>query len=175
MLRLAVIAAIGMFSAASAAKTLMAQTTTPAPAVGAAESSTLRGPQSSDTAPETSTDAEVAKAADGHYWAQGTVDGTAVRFLVDTGASTVALTGEDARRLGFDPAALTYDVPIHTANGEGRAAHVHLASLSVAGARVEDVDAMVVQQGLSTSLLGMSYLGRLSRIEATPRALILRP
>jgi aspartyl protease family protein len=87
----------------------------------------------------------------------------------------VALTGEDARRLGFDPQSLTYDVPVHTASGATHAARIHLASLSVGGARVEDVDAMVVNQGLTTSLLGMSYLGRLSRFEATPQALILRP
>ena len=98
-----------------------------------------------------------------------------MRFLVDTGASVVALTGEDAKRLGFDPQFLTSNVPVHTAGGETRAARIHLSSLSVGGARVEDVDAMVVQQGLTTSLLGMSYLGRLSRFEATPQALVLKP
>ncbi len=142
------------------------------------EVSPLRGPEASDAAPvpePPATDAQVLKSPDGHYWAEGQVDGTRVRFLVDTGATSVALTSEDAQRLGFDPAALKYDVPVHTANGESHAARIRLANLSIAGARVEDVEAMVVDHGLSTSLLGMSYLGRLQRFEATQQALILRP
>jgi len=128
----------------------------PAPAAGAAE-------------------AAVSKAADGHFWAEASVNGARVRFLVDTGATTVALTEADARRLGLDPAELDYSTAVRTAAGETRAAAVKLASVSVAGARINDVDALVVREGLATSLLGMSYLGRLSRFEATQSALILRP
>lgn len=119
-------------------------------------------------------DASISRSPDGHYWAQATVDGRAVRFLVDTGASQVALTQADARRLGLAPERLTYDVPVRTASGEARAAAVTLRSVSVSGARVDGVEALVVREGLETSLLGMTYLGRLSRFEATPRALILR-
>jgi aspartyl protease family protein len=61
-----------------------------------------------------------------------------------------------------------------TASGQTRAASVKLASVSVAGAQVRDVEALVVEKGLETSLLGMSYLGRLSSFQATPRALVLR-
>jgi aspartyl protease family protein len=118
--------------------------------------------------------ASIAKASDGHYWAEAEVDGRRVRFLVDTGASAVALTLDDARRLGIDPKVLAYEYGVQTANGEARAALVKLASVTVAGARVKDVDAFVIEKGLETSLLGMSYLGRLSRFEATPGALILR-
>lgn len=172
MLRLAVVAAIGMLSAVNVAERVILQGGS-----AQAQAATLRGSETSDAPAldQTVGDAQVTKAADGHYWAQGQVDGTEVRFLVDTGASVVALTGEDAKRLGFDPQFLTFNVPVHTAGGEARAARIHLSSLSVGGARVEDVDAMVVQQGLSTSLLGMSYLGRLSRFEATPQALVLKP
>lgn len=119
--------------------------------------------------------AQVAKARDGHYWAEAMVDGRWVRFLVDTGASTVALTREDALRLGFDLDNLTYDRPVATASGKTMAAGVTLDRVSVAGARVDGVEALVVKEGLSASLLGMSYLGRLSRFEATPTSLILRP
>jgi aspartyl protease family protein len=98
-----------------------------------------------------------------------------VKFLVDTGATIVALTEADARRLGLDPAALDYETEVQTAAGETLAARVRLRSISVAGARVDDVDAVVVKAGLNDSLLGMSYLGRLSRFEATRSALILRP
>jgi aspartyl protease family protein len=119
--------------------------------------------------------ASISKAADGHYWAEGDVNGYQVRFLVDTGASAVALTADDARRLGINPNTLDYKYSVATANGDAKAAAVKLASVSVAGARVNDVDAFVMDHGLDSSLLGMTYLGRLSSFEATPQALILKP
>jgi aspartyl protease family protein len=127
------------------------------------------------SAPATGGPASLVKAADGHFWAEATVNGRAVRFLVDTGATTVALTGPDAQRLGLDLDTLDYDQPVTTASGTIRAALVELDYVSVAGARVEKVQALVLREGLSASLLGMSYLGRLSRFEATPTSLILRP
>jgi aspartyl protease family protein len=119
--------------------------------------------------------ARIARADDGHYWATGEVDGQQVRFLVDTGATAVSLTREDARRLGIDTRGLSYDYEVITAQGRAHAAAVTLDSLSVDGATIDDVDALVIDKGLETSLLGMSYLGRLSRFEATPTALVLRP
>jgi aspartyl protease family protein len=119
--------------------------------------------------------ARIARAEDGHYWATGEVGGQTVRFLVDTGATAVSLTPADARKLGFDPRALTYDYEVITAQGRARAASVRLDKLSVDGATVADVDALVIEKGLETSLLGMSYLGRLSRFEASPTALVLQP
>lgn len=133
-------------------------------------------PAAEPTAPP----AAVRKGEDGHFWAEAQVDGAGatpsrVKFLVDTGATTVALTPADAGRLGLDPDTLDYGLAVRTASGDTEAARVHLKSVSVAGARVEDVEAVVVREGLATSLLGMSYLGRLSRFEATRSALILRP
>ncbi len=119
--------------------------------------------------------ASIVKAADGHYWADADVDGHRVRFLVDTGATAVALTADDARRLGIDPSTLDYAYTVATANGAAHAAQVHLASIAVAGARVDNVEAYVLDRGLETSLLGMTYLGRLSEFQATPTSLILRP
>jgi aspartyl protease family protein len=119
--------------------------------------------------------AEVLKGPDGHYWAEATVNGRHVRFLVDTGATAVALTLDDARRLSIDPANLRFDHAVDTASGKSRAAVVELDYISVAGARVEHVPALVLESGLQTSLLGMTYLGRLSKFEATQTALILRP
>jgi len=117
----------------------------------------------------------IPKAADGHFWANASVNAHAVHFLVDTGATVVALTPEDAQRLGFDARNLTYDHKVATANGQTDAAAVTLATLEVGQSTVHDVQALVLKDGLSTSLLGMSYLGRLSRIEATPSSLILHP
>ncbi len=157
----ALISAQGMVSFASARAT---------PAVVSIEAAAVEA-----ESPASGQPAQIVKAADGHYWAQAQVDGRWVKFLVDTGASAVALTGDDARRLGIDLAALEYDRPVVTANGPTKAATVMLGHITIAGARVDDVQAMVVPHGLPTSLLGMSYLGRLSRFEATKTALILRP
>ncbi|MET3780534.1 aspartyl protease family protein [Brevundimonas sp. 1080] len=121
------------------------------------------------------TDTQVVKGADGHYWAEANIDGKAVRVLVDTGASVVALTRADALRLGVDPEPEAFTGRVQTASGVVRAAPVQLKTISVAGARVDRVEALVVEQGLEYSLLGMSYLGRLSAFSATPAGLTLRP
>jgi aspartyl protease family protein len=134
--------------------------------------------QTTDVAQAGSADgsaAQVLKAADGHYWAEASVNGHEIKFLVDTGASAVSLTTDDARRLGIDTASLNYDAKVMTAAGPARAARVKLDTVAVAGAQVRDVDALVIENGLNTSLLGMTYLGRLSQFEATQTAMILRP
>ena len=117
--------------------------------------------------------AHIARAADGHYWAEASVEGRALPMLVDTGAAAVALTPADARALGFDPAHLAYDRPVATAAGRTRAASVTLSRLSVGGVEVEAVPALVVREGLERSLLGMSYLGRLKRFSADAQGLTL--
>jgi aspartyl protease family protein len=172
MLRLAAIAVIGALSAGAAAQAVLALD-------HASQAAALRPAQSAAATPVVAAaegePAQVAKAADGHYWAEADVDGHEVHFLVDTGASAVALTPDDASRLGFDPASLAYTYQVATASGVARAAKVKLDSVSVAGAEVQGVDAYVIEKGLPTSLLGMTYLGRLSQFEATQTALILRP
>ncbi|MFN3513691.1 MAG: TIGR02281 family clan AA aspartic protease [Phenylobacterium sp.] len=168
MFRLAMLAVLGAVSAVGAAQALAAFEP------GRREPE-LRAAVLAEPAPAMGSAASIAKAADGHYWAEAEVNGSRVRFLVDTGASAVALTQADARRLGFEPDRLSYDYKVTTASGPARAAAVKLGRVSVAGASLSDVDALVIERGLDTSLLGMTYLGRLSRFEATQTALILRP
>lgn len=169
MFRLAVLALVGAVSAVGAAQ-----------AVAAFDPARLAN-VNTEVAPApfeaaaTGDPAQISKAADGHYWAEANVNGSRVRFLVDTGASAVALTAADAKRLGYDLSKLNFAYKVVTANGEARAAAVKLASINVAGAKVADVDALVLDKGLDASLLGMTYLGRLSRFEATRTSLILRP
>jgi aspartyl protease family protein len=122
----------------------------------------------------------VAKASDGHFWADAQVSGAQgatqdVHFLVDTGATAVALTPKDAEKLGIKAADLKYAHNVTTAGGQARAAAVTLASISINGARLENVQALVVSDGLDVSLLGMSYLGRLTRFEATRDTLRFEP
>lgn len=121
------------------------------------------------------TPARVLKGLDGHYWADALIEGRAVRMMVDTGASVVALTRVDAARLGLRLEPADFSGTVITASGPVRAAPVELQTVAVAGARVERVQALVVEQGLPHSLLGMSYLGRLSAFTATPASLTLRP
>jgi len=134
--------------------------------------------------PRAPTAQPIARSADGHFWAKGSAASQAgraeIRFLVDTGASSVALTPADAVRLGFKPDQLIYSRPVLTAEGEVRAAPVTLSRVAVGGAVVHEVKALVLQDGpqkhgASTSLLGMSFLGRLSRITATRDRLVLEP
>ena len=167
-LMLVCLAIVSAFGGAQAVLTFA-----PAPLRAAKAEATIRideipaapGPQS----------AAIRKSSDGHYWAMADVNGRAVRVLVDTGATAVALTPQDAERLGFRAADLHYGSSVITAAGATRAAPIHLASISVAGARLDNVDALVIEHGLDASLLGMSYLGRLTRFEATRTTLVLQP
>ena len=102
----------------------------------------------------------------GQYWVNGDVNGAIVPFLVDTGASQVALRLQDATAAGVRERDLVYSVTVQTANGETRAAPVRLRALQVGPITLRDVDALVVRDGLSVSLLGMSFLGRLQKFEA---------
>lgn len=117
----------------------------------------------------------VPKAKDGHFWLEASVNSKAVRFLVDTGASSVALTPADAQRLGFSVPNLNYNRTVMTASGKIKAASVMLNEVTIGNTPIKQVEALVISEGLETSLLGMSYLGRLNRIEVTRSSLILHP
>lgn len=102
----------------------------------------------------------------GHFTARGEVDGATVLFVVDTGATVVVLTREDAIRAGIAVDALSYDAPVSTANGTTTAARLRLDRLAVGDIERENVQAMVAREGaLEQSLLGMSFLSRLSSFE----------
>jgi len=110
----------------------------------------------------------------GHFWANARVNSGRVHFLVDTGASSVALTLNDAKKIGLKVRDLNYNVPVSTAGGTNYAASVTLKSVSIGAITLRDVDALVIREGLTTSLLGMSYLGELQKVEATRDTLFLR-
>ena len=97
------------------------------------------------------------------------------RFLVDTGATDLAPTRRDAIRLGLDPDRLHFDLTFRTANGLVKAAAVRLRRVVVGSTSVTDVRASVSQGDLAVSLLGMSFLSRLSGFEVTKGTLVLRP
>ena len=110
----------------------------------------------------------------GHFQANGKVDGRSVSFMVDTGASVIALTERDADRLGIRPTRNSYTASVQTANGVVRAAPVTLNMVDIGGLVVRDVRALVVPGGaLNENLLGLSYLTRLKRFEYSNNKLVL--
>ena len=110
---------------------------------------------------------------DGHYHIDAQVNGTPVRFVLDTGASMIVLTKADAVRAGIDPDALAYTGRAMTANGEVRTAPVKLDSMSIGPIADASVRAVVNDGEMDTSLMGMSYLQRWGRIEIADNTLTL--
>jgi aspartyl protease family protein len=110
----------------------------------------------------------------GHFQVDARVDGRRIDFMVDTGASTIALTAKDARKLGIHPSQSEYSVNVRTANGTVRAAPTNLSRVEVGGLVVRDVRALVVpDNALSENLLGMSFLSKLKRFEYASGKLVL--
>jgi aspartyl protease family protein len=99
--------------------------------------------------------------ADGHYHVYGTVNGTAVRFLVDSGSSDVVLSPADARMLGLQPEVMDYTMTAQTANGVVRGAPMRIQTLKVGPITIRDVPATVNQAEMPVSLLGLEFLRRL--------------
>ncbi|HOZ34245.1 MAG TPA: TIGR02281 family clan AA aspartic protease [Tabrizicola sp.] len=116
---------------------------------------------------------EVPRAEDGHYYLTLTINGTAVPFMVDTGATGMVLAGVDADRLGIDPESLSYLGEASTANGVVRTARVTLPTVELGPFRNQDFRAYVTEGALDQSLLGMDYLGQF-RMEFSGGKLILR-
>jgi aspartyl protease family protein len=110
----------------------------------------------------------------GHFSTDGRIDGRKVSFMVDTGASVIALTESSAALVGIRPARGDYNAPVSTANGVVKGARARLPSVDVGGIEVRDVEAMVLPDNvLSENLLGLSYLSRLRRFEFANGKLVL--
>lgn len=110
---------------------------------------------------------------DGHYYVNALINGVPINFVVDTGASQVVLTQNDARRAGIDVASLRYLGSASTANGQVQTASVMLDTVQIGQIRDRDVRAVVNAGQMQGSLLGMSYLSRFSKIEISGNQLIL--
>lgn len=111
----------------------------------------------------------------GHYVTTALINNSSIRVLVDTGATSVALSYEDAQAAGLQPNTLKFDVPVNTANGTGYAARVKLRKVAIGNVRVNDVDGLVLQKGaIDGTLLGMSFLSRLRSFSVENGKLILK-
>lgn len=114
--------------------------------------------------PTTPQGSEVRRSADGLFYVMAIVNGAPVKFLVDTGATMVVLTPDDARRAGVSPEEEHYNSSAETANGRTAMARVTLSELVVGDKRTRAVEAAVVRYNLPVSLLGQNWLAQLNSI-----------
>lgn len=111
----------------------------------------------------------------GHFVAAAEIKGKSIEMIVDTGASTVVLRHEDAKRLGVDTRKLRYTVPVQTANGSSYAARIELDNILIGNVSIKGVEALIAKPGsLHQSLLGMTFLSRLRSYEFAGDYLELR-
>lgn len=115
----------------------------------------------------------VPRARDGHYYLNININGEEVDFVVDTGATDIVLTREDATRVGLDPADLNFLGRAMTANGVVETAMVRLDEMALGPFTDRAVRASVNGGQMSQSLLGMSYLQRFDSIQIADNQLIL--
>jgi aspartyl protease family protein len=118
---------------------------------------------------------EIARTSAGDFDVMAQINGARVPMVLDTGASSVVLTRDDAKAAGLPLEVLAYTANIDTANGRTRAAPVRLDHIAIGGLVERSVEALVAQPGqLKTSLLGMSFLNRLQSWEVRGDRLLLR-
>jgi clan AA aspartic protease (TIGR02281 family) len=110
------------------------------------------------------------------FLVQAAVNGKAIDFIVDTGATHVLLRPEDAAKLGFTEGQLVFNQRARTPGGIVRTAPVVLDEIKIGQLTVRDVAAGVNKQsgGMATSLLGMSFLSRLRGYEVLGKRMVLR-
>ena len=117
----------------------------------------------------------MARSNGGEFAVSAEINGARVAMVLDTGASSVVLTRDDAKAAGLPLEVLNYSVNIDTANGRTRAAPVTLDRVAIGTLVEHSVEALVAQPGqLKTSLLGMSFLNRLQSWEVRGDRLLLR-
>jgi aspartyl protease family protein len=128
------------------------------------------------TSPDGTRELVIRRGPDGHFHLEADVNGVAVRFLVDTGATSTVLTEADAERSGIDISELRFNRPVQTANGTAFFAGARLESLEIGPYRVRDVPVAIMPENtLNISLLGMSTINRFGgwRIEGDRMVLTL--
>jgi len=116
----------------------------------------------------------LSESQDGHFHVYGSINGTRIAFLVDTGASDIVLDPTDARRLGIDLDNLKFDRPFGSANGIGYGAKTVVGGLAVGPITFSDVEVSINKAEMGSSLLGMAFLKRLKSYSVSGGKLVLR-
>ena len=147
----------------------LASTPRAAPVVATAQSAVAAQPSTAS-----SRTAVIGPSRGGHFRVEGRVDGRRINFMVDTGASVIALKAEDAATLGIRPIERDYTAMVRTANGALRVAPVELDTVEIEDLEVHNVAAVVLPPGaVNETLLGLSFLRRLRRFEYADGKLVL--
>lgn len=116
---------------------------------------------------------EIPVSSDGHYYMTAELNGKPVRFVVDTGATTIALSRQDAEKIGINTDDLAYLGQARTANGTVSTATVMIDSFRIGDLQDDRVPATVIDGEMDQSLLGMTYLSRFARVSMESDRLIL--
>jgi aspartyl protease family protein len=173
--RKALLPALALFGAAALGLVALRETMTGSvnvkPALAESTDAAIEAPNISAHQIRT---ASLRKEGDGHFWATAYVNGMPMKFLVDTGASLVALNERDARRIGLDLDDLEQNAEVRTAAGRVKAATATIDTIEIDGVTIKNVQAVVIDKGLEHSLLGMSFLNRLDGWDVTPTAIVIR-
>lgn len=117
----------------------------------------------------------IAMAEDGHFWANGTINGRPVRFLIDSGATTTALSRATAEATGVDIDESGFPVVLETANGTVEARRARIAKLVIGSITRSDLGATVSVELGETNLLGMNFLSTLKSWRVEGSTLVLEP
>jgi aspartyl protease family protein len=151
MIFAAVLVGLGTFMAQ------LADRRTPAPAAASAHVAMIDTPASGRSL-------SIPTDRRGHFRTEGRIDGQRIGFMVDTGASVVALNESSAARFGLRPSRADYTAIVTTANGTVKGAPARLAMVELGELTVRDVDALVLpDEALSENLLGLTFLSKLKR------------
>jgi aspartyl protease family protein len=172
MIFAAVLAVLGTFMANVADK--MSSEQAQAKAVASAKSMNAFASMQPQQTSSRGRSVEIPRDGRGHFQTDARIDGQRIGFMVDTGASVIALNETSAAKVGVRPTPRDYTANVSTANGTIKAARARLASVEIGGILVRDVDAMVLpDEALSENLLGMSFLGKLKRFEMADGKMVL--
>lgn len=146
-----------------------------APSLGDAPSSTAitAGPTAAEADEWLAGETTLPRGPDGHFYADVTIDGASVQMMVDTGASIVALTGADAQAIGMSWDEADVRPVARGASGEVRGVAVMLERVTVGGIEAENVQAIIVPEGLGVSLLGQSFLSQVGRVDMRGDVMVL--
>lgn len=116
----------------------------------------------------------IERKADGHFYADATINGQLVRFLVDTGATTVALTTRDARHVGLFFSPNEFTAIGRGASGEVRGKLVTIDRIALGHVEARQVRGAIIDDGLDISLLGQSFLSRIGSVRIAEDRMTLR-
>ncbi len=111
----------------------------------------------------------------GHFYIDTKINDNNIRFMIDTGASSVSLSLQDAKTIGIDTNKLNFDIVYQTANGKSMGAAITIPEIEIGGIKFYDIKASVNSGNMGNSLLGMSFLKRLKRYEFYENRLVLTP